>query len=387
MFYIVKCEGRARSMLGVGGRPAVRPRPGWLLRRASGAPRRPNSSPRLAGLWSLPSPNAAGNCFFPPAAPRVGLVLSGTDQCHPRIAFDSRCQDCSGTHERQSLGISLSASRREVRMAAPDRRSCPWTATGTVTCAVRDFPRLIAPAPPAARATALAARHPTASAAFRAASPPWTSATRAGGHFDHGDAGEGVARAGKLGAAWFKHHRDRRQRGRNRSQGPRRRDRRAGGENGADPRHPEAAQRPPPFTRCTAGPARASTRPMVRGLQVGRQGRPSGGGWDLRTTSRAWLYPACTAVPAGGPAEIGRWLRGPQHHPIRATAGAFAVSRSARRGGPPESSLATPELPGGPGSARGGSSVTGSAALPAGERVNRCAHLLRQRALKGGGEF
>ena len=187
-------------------------------------------------------------------------------------------------------------------------------------------------APSAFTAAALAARQPTASAAFRAASPPWTSATRAGGHFDHGDAGEGVARAGN----WERHGSSTTATDATRPKPkprPRRRDRRAGGENGADPRHPEAAQRPPPFTRCTAGPARASTRPMVRGLQVGRQGRPSGGGWDLRTTSRAWLYPACTAVPAGGPAEIGRWLRGPQHHPIRATAGAFAVSRSARRAG------------------------------------------------------
>ena len=65
----------------------------------------------------------------------------------------------------------------------------------------------------------------------------------------------------------------------------------------------------------------------------GAVGRRGAGGTYARRLVRG--YPACTAVPAGGPAEIGRWLRGPQHHPIRATAGAFAVSQSMRRRGPP----------------------------------------------------
>ena len=197
----------------------------------------------------------------------------------------------------------------------------------------------------------------------------------------------GVARAGKLGAAWFKHHRDRRQRGRSRGQGPRRRDRRAGGENGADPRHPEAAQRPRRLRD-----VRRERPAAVRGLwgggpQVGRRGRPAGGGWDLRTTARARLpclhrrtrrrssrdRPlAQRAAAPSDPRYSGRLRRQP-------------VDAAARAAG--SHPLATPELPEGPGSARGGSSVTGSAALLAGERLNRCAHLLRQCALKGGGEF
>ena len=159
-------------------------------------------------------------------------------------------QECTSGSRSESLPLPVAPR------SAHGRPGPPFVPVDSdVTCAVRDFPRLLAPAhlPPA--------RRRSQSAAFRAASP------RGQARLGREDTSTmGIPVRGPVN--WERHGSSTTATDANEAETEAKaragysRDRRAAAENGADPRHPEAA---PPFTRCTARAAGGSTRPMGRG--------------------------------------------------------------------------------------------------------------------------